>query len=113
MEGYQDCLIQKEIQTLYEITLEKSFGTNLTFCHGDLGNAVICKYVADKMAFQSTDLDEYLKKLEPFLYKAKEYQIRGSEAPGLMHGLIGIASFTYMMSIGKLSSMIDILKITS
>ncbi len=113
LEGYQDCLIQKEIQTLYEITLEKSFGTNLTFCHGDLGNAVICKYVADKMAFQSTDLDEYLKKLEPFLYKAKEYQIRGSEAPGLMHGLIGIASFTYMMSIGKLSSMIDILKITS
>lgn len=113
LEGYQDSLIQKEIQTLYELALEKSFGTNLTFCHGDLGNAVICKYVAEKLGFQSTNLDKYLKKLEPYLYKAKEYHIRGSEAPGIMHGLIGIASFTYMMSIGKLSSMIDILKITS
>lgn len=112
-DGYEDALIIQEIRDLYEISLEKSFGTNLTFCHGDLGNAVICRYTEEKLSFQNSFLDDYLGKLEPYLLEAKKYCIRGSEAPGLMHGLIGITSFAHMMSTGNLSSMIDILKITS
>ncbi|MCY7156203.1 DUF4135 domain-containing protein [Streptococcus gallolyticus subsp. gallolyticus] len=113
LEGYRDDLIAGEIKSLYEILLEKSFGTNLTFCHGDLGNAVICRYVEEKMGYQNTVLDNYLSNLKPYLLNAKKYCIRGSEAPGLMHGLMGIIVFTHMMNRGKLSSMIDILKITS
>lgn len=113
IEGYEDEIINREIRELYKITLEKSFGTNFTFCHGDLGNIVICKYVEEKLFIQNSAVDSYLSEIEYFLDNSKTYNIRGSEAPGLMHGLTGVISFIDAIKSKKLTSMIDILKITS
>lgn len=110
--GYMDDKLNDEISNLYELSLEYSFGSNLTLCHGDIGNIIICKYVEKKMSIEDNRLDKYIDTLIPKLFEAKNLNIRGTEAPGLMTGMMGVISFIKVINESTIESLIDILKIT-
>lgn len=92
-DGYMDERILEEIQELYDISLNKSLGSNLTLCHGDLSNIIICKYAGEILGKDNYRINEYVKKLLPFIIVSVEEKIRGTEAVGLMNGIMGIVMF--------------------
>ncbi|MEF7637850.1 type 2 lanthipeptide synthetase LanM family protein [Bacillus thuringiensis] len=44
--GYYDDMINHEIQVALDTTIQKGFGNNSTWCHGDTGNLEILQYAA-------------------------------------------------------------------
>lgn len=92
-DGYHDSYIMDEIKILYEATMQKALGSNFTFCHGDLSNIVICKYAQDLLNFKDSRLNDYAASTLPYILTSIKYQVRGTEAVGLMSGLMGIAMF--------------------
>lgn len=92
-DGYVDERIGEEIRELYEISLKKSLGSNLTLCHGDLSNIVICQYAGEVLENDNNSIDEYLDELVPYILESVKLKIRGTEAVGLMNGLMGIVMF--------------------
>lgn len=91
--GYRDSFLMDEINNLYETTIKKSFGSNLTFCHGDLSNFVICKFAQELLEFKDNRVNDYALSILPYILESINYQIRGTEAVGLMSGLMGIVLF--------------------
>lgn len=111
--GYQDDYIIEEAYELYEIAIKKSLGVNLTFCHGDLGNIVICKYAEVMLDIENSKVDKYIQEIFPYLTNATRYHIRGTETIGVMHGLVGVATFLDSTICDNYLRFLDILKITS
>lgn len=111
--GYQDDYIIEEAYELYEIAMQKSLGVNLTFCHGDLGNLVICKYAEAILNIENSKVDKYIQEILPYVTNSLECHIRGTETVGVMHGLVGIATFLDSTICDNYLRLLDILKITS
>lgn len=64
------------------------------------------------MSIEDNRLDKYIDTLIPKLFEAKNLNIRGTEAPGLMTGMMGVISFIKVINESTIESLIDILKIT-
>lgn len=111
-DGYDDIYIKNEIIELYEISLNKSLGSNLTICHGDIGNLIILKYVQKRYSIIDERIDKYIEQIVPTLLTADKLKIRGTEAVGLVHGFMGIICFLDTLTSNDYMSLINILKIT-
>ena len=99
-DGYKDERILEEMQELYDISLSKSLGSNLTLCHGDLSNIVICKYAGEVLGKDNHIIDDYVEEILPHILDSVNKRIRGTEAVGLMNGIMGIVMFVdnYIMN---------------
>lgn len=97
---------------LYEITIEKSLGFNLTYCHGDFGNILICKYVQSILNFDDSRISKYLDNLLPYLMKSRTLKLKGTESVGLMVGLMGVVEFLDNIYLQNKIDSIELLKIT-
>lgn len=96
--GYQDDYIDEEIENAMDTTINKCFGNNPCYCHGDIGNLSILQYAAKVLK------DENLKnRCENTFNEMFELLIKprwnkgvycGTEAMGLM---IGLAGFGYAL----------------
>ncbi|MEX2804385.1 type 2 lanthipeptide synthetase LanM [Streptococcus sp. H31] len=111
--GYRDDELTEELEELYELTVSKSFGSNLTLCHGDLSNILICKYAQKVLALDDSRIDQYLETLLPYILASRDYQIRGTEANGLMYGLAGIVIFLDSFVVQEKLDVLNIIKITA
>ncbi|CAM3027445.1 type 2 lantipeptide synthetase LanM [Lactococcus hircilactis] len=108
-DGYRDEVLLQEINKLYEITLERSLGTNLTLCHGDLGNLIICSYVNSSLGRNNDIVLKLFQKQFQYYIEAKDKIIRGTETISLMNGLAGIG--VCMSNYNNPCNLIDILKV--
>ncbi|WP_019775339.1 DUF4135 domain-containing protein [Streptococcus sobrinus] len=112
LDGYRDEKIEDELRELYEITIEKSLGFNLTYCHGDFGNILICKYVQSILNFDDSRISKYLDNLLPYLMKSRTLKLKGTESVGLMVGLMGVVEFLDNIYLQNKIDSIELLKIT-
>lgn len=91
--GYRDEYIYDEMKELYDISIDKSLGSNLTLCHGDLSNIVICRYAAEVLGLDNHSIKDYVNEMLPIIVDSANRRIRGTEAVGLMSGIMGISLF--------------------
>ncbi|MCJ1978494.1 type 2 lanthipeptide synthetase LanM [Pseudolactococcus carnosus] len=110
-EGYNDQRIIDEINELYDITVLNSMGTNLTLCHGDLGNIIIALYTQKTMGFKDDRIYRYIKSITPKLIASRKFTIRGAESEGLLQGMMGIVCFLDAITTNNITSLVDILRI--
>lgn len=112
LDGYCDSRLVEEIRELYDITIEKSLGFNLTYCHGDLGNIIICKYVQKILNIEDTRIDDYLESILIYILESKNYHVKGTESVSLMVGLMGLVTFLDNFILQKNLNSIELMKIT-
>ncbi|AQP98198.1 hypothetical protein AN475_06810 [Bacillus amyloliquefaciens] len=92
--GYRDHLLNQEIKASLTTTLDKGFGNNRSYCHGDFGQLEILLY-ADKV-LQNNDLSVNIQSVGSQLLETIDKRMwnygvsRGTESKGLMCGLAGI-----------------------
>ena len=90
-----DARIREEIALAIDITLEQSFGTNHSLCHGDLGNLELLLSAAqqfpDEARYQSAVTRLSAQELESIQRQGWCTGVPHSfEVPGLMSGIAGI-----------------------
>ncbi|MBS7530593.1 type 2 lantipeptide synthetase LanM family protein [Hazenella sp. IB182353] len=91
--GYQDDLLEQEIEIALDTTLRKGFGNNYSLCHGDFGQLDIIQYAAEVLEKQ--DLKEIAESVKQQIFiNMRETGwdrgiSRGVESVGLMTGLSG------------------------
>jgi len=111
--GYKDKIIEKEITTLFELSLNKALGANTTFCHGDMAIITILE-LALNMGFCNINqlkVENYKASLiSNVLLNWRTKAVRGMEVVGMMDGLAGIAYFLLCTAEGK--SPLGVLTIT-
>ena len=110
--GYDNRKLLEEIKKLYEITYQKSLGTNFTFCHGDLGNILILMHTENCLGYKHNRTKEYLNSILPYLLRADLYHIRGVESTGLMNGIAGVIAFLNGVYKNEFDPLLKILKIS-
>lgn len=54
---------------------------------------MICKYAEAILNIEYSKVEIYIQEILPYLLNSMEYNIRGTETVGVMHGLVGIATF--------------------
>ncbi|MDT8715073.1 type 2 lantipeptide synthetase LanM [Clostridium sp. 19966] len=96
--GYYDDCIDNEIDVAIEMTEDKGFGNNCTFCHGDLGNINILSFAAkvldDKVLYERCNYNfsclfkNYIEKEwnKPILGDAEVYAL-----------LVGMGGYCYSL----------------
>lgn len=91
--GYKDEYLEKEIEDSLDTTLNRGFGNNRSYCHGDFGQLEILLY-ADKV-LSNINLRPHIDTvgsqiLNLIRNKMWNYGVsRGTESKGLMTGLAG------------------------
>lgn len=87
-------MLNQEIKASLTTTLDKGFGNNRSYCHGDFGQLEILLY-ADKV-LQNNDLSVNIQSVGSQLLETIDKRMwnygvsRGTESKGLMCGLAGI-----------------------
>lgn len=92
--GYSDASIDHEIQILKKNVIEKCFGNNMSYCHGDIGNLTILKKVAicerDDITKKIIDLN-FKSLAEKAICEWEKLDKPVYKLDGIMAGLGGIA----------------------
>lgn len=96
--GYEDNLLDFEIESAIDTTIKKGFGNNPCYCHGDIGNLAILEYTAKVLGnkeMQNRCENTFIDVFNNLIKKRWNKGVYcGTEAMGLM---IGLAGFGYAL----------------
>ncbi|MCM2139854.1 type 2 lanthipeptide synthetase LanM [Vagococcus fluvialis] len=94
--GYHDLFIEQEINSAIRNTIE-NLGSNISMCHGDIGNILILKHCAEQD--NNETLINFIKKATDSIYDFINEQLKNEDDKvfknfkGLMLGMAGVADF--------------------
>lgn len=95
-EGFTDEKLLEEVRMLTDRVIGDCFGNGLSYCHGDLGNLAILKYVSTvtgDRALSSNTVSNYRRLCDSILgsFLSAENESMSKKYSGIMVGLAGVA----------------------